>query len=69
MMLSVTEQSDGVDRIADDCFDWFAGRHSDDGSCRRLVGEVRFDCVTSNEHRDTIHQAHRYKIILGLRMH
>ena len=45
MMLSVTEQSDGVDRIADDCFDWFAGRHSDDGSCRRLVGEVRFDCV------------------------
>jgi hypothetical protein len=54
VMLTITEQSDGVGRIADDCFNWFAGRHSDDSSCRRLVGEVRFDCVTSNEHGATI---------------
>ena len=50
----ITERRDGVDRIADDCFNWFAGRHSDDSSRRRLVGEVRFDCVTSNEHRATV---------------
>jgi hypothetical protein len=49
VMLTITEQSDGVGRIADDSFNWFAGRHNDDGGCRRLVGEVCFDCVTSNE--------------------
>jgi hypothetical protein len=51
VMLTITEQSDGPSRIADDSFNWFAGRHSDDGGCRRLVGEVCFDCVTSNEQR------------------
>jgi hypothetical protein len=54
-MLAIMEQSDGIGRIANDCFNWFAGRHSDDSGCRRLAGEVRFDCVTSNEHRATIH--------------
>jgi hypothetical protein len=49
VMLTITEQSDGPGRIADDSFNWSAGRHSDDGGCRRLVGEVCFDCVTSNE--------------------
>ena len=53
-MLTITEQSDGAGRIADDCFNWFAGRHSDDSGCRRLVGEVCFDCVTPNDHRATI---------------
>ena len=50
----IMERRDGVDRIADDCFNWFAGRHSDDSSRRRLVGEVRFDCVTSNGHGATV---------------
>ena len=46
VMLTITEQSDGIGRIAGGCTNWFAGRDSDHSSCRRLVGEVRFDCVT-----------------------
>ena len=52
-MLTTTEQGDGRGRIADDCFSWFAGRHSVDSSCRRLFGEVCFDCVTPKDHRAT----------------
>jgi hypothetical protein len=53
-VMLTTEQKDGLGRIADDCFYWFAGRHSDDSSRRRLVGKVCFDCVTPNDHRATI---------------
>jgi hypothetical protein len=48
-MLSLAEQSNGINRIADDCVHWFAGRNSDDGSGRCLVGKIRFNRMTSNE--------------------
>jgi hypothetical protein len=49
VMLSLAEQGNGINRIADDCVHWFAGRNSDDGSGRCLVGKIRFNRMTSNE--------------------
>ena len=49
VMLTITEQGNGVSRIAGDCFSWFAGRDDGYSGCRRVVGKVRFDCVTPNK--------------------